>query len=122
MLCVAAGAAAHFITPEEVLASLQTPGTRNAFGIESAERDGKLPRLLLIRVGPHWSAVPEGRRIGAAEEWQYLWADAVPSGIVAILDAVTDQPLVNFDASGRAVLKSASTTTPPRAAPSPSPR
>ncbi len=118
MLCIAGSAAAHFITPEEVLASLQSPGTRNAFGIESAERDGKLPRLLFIRVGPHWSAIPEGRRIGAAEEWQYLWADAVPSGIVAILDAVTDQPLVNFDGNGRAVLKTPP-ASPPSARPSP---
>jgi hypothetical protein len=49
--------------------------------------------------------VPEEQRIKAAEQWHHLWRDSTPGGIVAILDAASDAPLVNFDAEGHATLK-----------------
>lgn len=113
-LCLALhalAAGAHHVTPDEVIRSLTQTGARSTFDITSAERAADLPRLLLIRVGPGWSRVYATRRIIAAEQWYELWRDAVPSGIVAIVDAA-DQPLVNFEPTGRATLREGPATTP----------
>lgn len=59
--------------------------------------------MLVVRVGPGWASVYPERRRDAAETWHHLWRDAVPSGIVAIVDR-DDLPVVNFDAAGLATV------------------
>jgi hypothetical protein len=102
---LAATAAAHGVQPADVVAQLQSAELRARFDIVGVAPNPKLPRLVLIRVGPKWHEVPEEQRIKAAEQWHHLWRDSTPGGIVAILDAVSDAPLVNFDAEGHATLK-----------------
>jgi hypothetical protein len=104
-MLAAAAAPAHWVQPADVVARLQSPELRSRFGIVSVEPNPKLPRLVLIRVGPKWHEVPVAQRIGAAEQWQHLWRDSTPGGVVAILEAASDAPLVNFDAEGHATLK-----------------
>jgi hypothetical protein len=72
--------------------------------VSAVARDEKVSRLLVIRVGSGCSKVPPDERTAAAEEWWALWRDAVPQGIVAVLDAETSASLVNFDPAGGARL------------------
>lgn len=97
-------AGAHTVPPEEILAQLRAPAAREAYGVEEASRLDKLPRLLLVRVGPGWRDVPPERRRAVAEEWARAWEHAVPQGVVSILDASTGDAVVNFDALGHAHL------------------
>ena len=75
--------------------------TRAAFGVESAYRDEKAPRLLVIRVGARWYERSEADRRAQAESWHELWRKNVPQGIVSILDARTGAPAVRFDRNGQ---------------------
>jgi hypothetical protein len=104
-MLAATTAAAHWIEPADVVARLNAPELRARFDIVSVAPDPKLPRLVLIRVGPKWHDVPGDQRISAAEQWQHLWRDSTPGGIIAILDATSDASLVNFDAQGHATLR-----------------
>lgn len=97
-------AAAHHATPEQVVARLNSADMRVPFDIASVERSPELPRMLLVRVGKGWAQIDAVRRVEIAEEWYTLWRDAVPNGILAIVDAA-DRPLVNFDPGGRARLQ-----------------
>jgi hypothetical protein len=97
-------AAAHHATPEQVVARLNSADMRVPFDITGVERPPELPRMLLVRVGRGWQQVDAVRRVETAEAWYTLWRDAVPNGILAIVDAA-DRPLVNFDSSGRARLQ-----------------
>lgn len=110
-LAVAAGvtvaAHAHRVGPEQVIAWLADPVRREAFAIRDVRRDPALPRLLLVRVTARWHTVPAAERVEAAEHWRHLWRDGVAGGIVAVLDAESDAPVVNFDARGRARLVAA---------------
>ena len=110
---------AHWATPEEMIRRLESDETRAAFDVREVRRDPALPRLLVIRVGPRWSEIPAERRTEWAEEWNHLWRSTIANGIVAVLDSATEQPLVNFDAEGRATLK---TTRAPTAHPAVPPR
>jgi hypothetical protein len=96
----AATGLAHTIPPDEVIARVL--GERARAGVASAERDAKVSRLLVVRVGAPWTQLPAARRLELADEWRHLWRDAVPQGIVAILDAETGKTVVNFDGAGRA--------------------
>jgi hypothetical protein len=98
-----ARAAAHHVTPDEVIQSLTNTGARKTFDITDVERSPEMPRLLIVRVGPGWTHVYPTRRVIAAEEWYQLWRDAVPNGVLGIVDAA-ERPLVNFDPDGRATL------------------
>ena len=106
VLAAAAAAHAHHATPEEVVTQLRGEEVRRAFDITSVERSADLPRMLLVRVGPAWTKVDPAQRVAAAERWYALWRDAVPNGIVAIVDTA-EHPLVNFDPGGRAHLRDA---------------
>ena len=75
--------------------------TRAAFGVESAYRDAKAPRLLVIRVGARWYERSEADRRAQAQSWHELWRKNVPQGIVSVLDAKTSAPAVRFDRSGQ---------------------
>ena len=75
--------------------------TRAAFGVESAYRDAKAPRLLVIRVGARWYERSEADRRAQAQSWHELWRKNVPQGIVSVLDAKTGAPAVRFDRNGQ---------------------
>ena len=84
---------------------------RASYDVTDVVRAENLPRLLIVRVGRGWASVDSLRRVSAAEEWYQLWRDAVPDGILGVVDAA-DQPLVNFDASGRARLRAPGPSRP----------
>jgi hypothetical protein len=100
---VATAAAAHTPLPEDVLASLGAPSMRVGAGIERADRDPRNPRLLVVRVGPSWFALPADARAAAAAEWYDDWRRVVPQGVVAVLDAGTDRVVVRFGRGGTVV-------------------
>jgi len=105
VLLASSGAGAHTLAPEEIIAQLRTPATREAYGIVEVARLDGLPRLLLVRVGPRWREVPALQRQEVAENWVTTWRHSVPDGIVSIVDAGSGDSLVNFDALGHAHLK-----------------
>jgi hypothetical protein len=92
-------AAAHWTAPETIVAELNGDAGRK-LGVERAERDAKVPRLLLVRVGERWYAVPAAARKAQAAEWLARWRESVEQGIVAVLDARTAKPVVGFGARG----------------------
>ena len=101
---VVGGAVAHWLTADDVMTELRQPAARERFDVIRVERHPDLERLLVIRVGPGWQRVAAAARREAAESWLARWRHAVPRGIVAVLDAATDRPLVNFEPGGRATL------------------
>jgi hypothetical protein len=108
LIAGAAGTAgAHRPGPDDVRAHILA--ARRQFGITAVERHADLPRLLVIRVGPEWGGAPIAIRLQAAEDWLSRWRHATPQGVVAIVDAASDRPLVNFDANGRATIKDGGT-------------
>jgi hypothetical protein len=106
---------AHLVTPDEVIQSLINTGARQKFDITAAERSTDMPGLLIIRVGPGWAGVYPTRRVVAAEEWYQLWRDAVPNGVLGIVDGA-ERPVVTFDPAGHATLRDAA---PAASAPTP---
>jgi len=68
--------------------------------VENAYRDAKAPRLLVIRVGGPWYQRSAADRRTQAQSWQTLWRTNVPQGIVAVLDATTNTPVVQFGGDG----------------------
>jgi hypothetical protein len=95
-LLVAAGAGAHWPAPDEIVAEVrETPG------VVDVTRDATVPRLLLVRVGPAWYALAAERRLTLADDWRSHWRQAVPNGLVGVVDAVTARPAVNYDGRGR---------------------
>jgi hypothetical protein len=109
---LAISAQTHWAAPEEVIARID--GAR-ASGVVGVGRDAAVPRLLVVRVGPPWHALPAAERRALAEEWRRDWRAAVPNGLLGIVDAERGAAVVNFDANGRARLVPASR---PQAAPS----
>ena len=102
MLAGLAGpAAAHWLPPEAVVARLNSEPVRRRWGVERAERDAKAPRLLIVRVGKRWYELPAAIRKAEAGEWLGDWRHNVPQGVVAVLDAASDQPVVQFGPGGR---------------------
>lgn len=96
-----ARAAAHTESPEAVVADLDGEWSRRAHGIEGVERDARNPRLLVVRVGSSWYALPPAARRDLAADWHRRWRTAVPQGVLAVLDARTAAPVVRFGAGGR---------------------
>jgi hypothetical protein len=115
-LLLAGSAAAHHATPPEVVARLNGTEMRTEYGIASAAIATDLPRMLVVRVGPTWFQVDAVRRVTAAESWYALWRDAVPGGVLAVVDAA-EQPVVNFDSAGRARLHDPAAARPTAAPP-----
>ena len=105
VLGTVAGARAHTVSPDEILARLRAPALREAYDVEDVSRLERLPRLLLVRVGPRWRDVPLEQRRAVAEDWARSWEHAVPQGIVSIVDARSGDAVVNFDALGNAHLE-----------------
>ena len=109
---MAPGARAHQLQPGHVISEIRSSPANDVFGIREVTRDPRLPRLLVIRVGPRWTTVPASERRSVAERWMAHWRETVAQGIVAIVDAATDRSLVNFDAEGRARLTDVPDITP----------
>lgn len=103
VLGTAAGAHAHTVVPEEVVAQLRAPELHEAYGVDEVRRLDGLPRLLLVQVGARWHDVPVAQRRAVAEDWARTWQHAVPQGILSVVDAAGDA-VVNFDAFGNARL------------------
>ena len=89
-------ARAHWMSPAEVVAEVGAPSSRKALGVEGVNHDQNNARLLIIRVGPDWYALPRAKRAKQAHEWLDLWHRSVEHGIVAILDAKSDKPVVRY--------------------------
>jgi hypothetical protein len=98
-LALGRAAAAHWTPPETIVAELNGEAGRK-LGVERAERDAKLPRLLLIRVGERWYALPSAARKAQSADWLARWRESVQQGIVAVLDARTATPVVDFGPRG----------------------
>jgi len=94
-------ASAHWLTPEAIVAELNSPRAREVLGVEGAVRDEKAPRLLVIRVGEGWYRLPSAARRTQAKDWLSTWRHSVAEGVVAILDARTQKPVVHFGPGGR---------------------
>jgi hypothetical protein len=107
---LAAPAAGHWVTPEAIVAELNAEATRTRWGVEQATRDAKVPRLLIIRVGPRWYALPAAARRDQALEWRERWRHNVPQGVVSVLDAASDAPVVRYEPGGKAAVL----TDPPK--------
>jgi hypothetical protein len=73
-----------------------TAEARASWGVEGAYRDAKAPRLLVIRVAGRWYERSAADRRTQAQSWHDLWRNNVPQGIVAIIDATTHAPAVEF--------------------------
>jgi hypothetical protein len=91
--------AAHTVPPETVIAELNGADAR-ALGVVSAKRDDRTPRLLLIRVDGGWHHLPQATRRRQAEGWRERWRHAESQGIVAVLDATSGLPVVNYGPGG----------------------
>jgi hypothetical protein len=89
------------VTPEEVVAGW-APETAPASACGVA-RDARLPRLLVVRVGPRWDELDDALRGETAEAWRELWRHAVPDGILAVTDE-SGRSRIGFDAAGGARL------------------
>jgi hypothetical protein len=87
---------AHWMTPDEVVAEVSSPQARTTLGVEAAVHDPQNARLLIVRVGSAWYALPRAKRVKQAGEWVDLWHRSVEKGLVAVLDARTDKPVVRF--------------------------
>ena len=101
-----APALAHWLSPKEITGGLnQNQPLKERTGLVSAREDPDLPRLLVIKMNrERWLTVPPEQRLFLAQQWYDDWSHNVEEGIVAILDAATDKPLVNYDAAGKARL------------------
>ena len=114
MLCPVLPAYGHRLPPEAVVERLRSAAEREHFGITSVEQSAELPRLLVIRVGLTWDALPPSERAGASERWLQAWRHVMDHGIVAIIDADSGASLVGFDAAGRATLRRRPTPPAPQ--------
>lgn len=100
LLALARVAGAHSLAPEVVVAELSAPASRVSLGIERAGPDARNARVLVVRVGPRWFALPVALRTSVAAQWRTAWRDAVPQGVVAVLDARTEEPVVRYGRAG----------------------
>ncbi len=110
---------AHWMRPEDIVAGLAGDAQlRERLGVVAVHIEPQLPRLLIIKVDrARWEAAPAQTRTKLAEEWLETWRHNVPAGIVAVLDAATEQSVVNFDGWGHARLRAVT----PALTPSPQP-
>ena len=96
VVLLAGNARAHWPAADAIVAEVA-----RAPGVVEARRNVAAPRLLLVRVGPAWTALPAARRLALADEWRRHWREAVPDGLVGVIDAATARPAVNYDGRGQ---------------------
>ena len=92
---------AHHLTVQQVLDGLNSDGMKKQAGVEEAAVDKKVTRLLWIRIGPRWYKLTDLERERLAVQWLKMWKDAVPNGIVSVVDLVTSEPVVSYHPSGK---------------------
>jgi hypothetical protein len=90
-----------------MVAALNAPETRTALGLQSAMRDARNPRVLVVRVDAHWFALDRADRLLQARLWRDDWRHAVAQGVVAVLDARTDLPVIDYAPGGAVFLRDA---------------
>ena len=100
LVALGGSAAGHETRPEDIVADLGSAASRTTRGVERAERSPSNPRVLVVRVGDRWYALPAESRRTLAAQWLADWRRAVAAGVVAVLDARTDQPVVQYGAGG----------------------
>jgi len=123
-LALAAPAAAHRVSPAEVVAQIGGAEARERYGVREVAPDPRLPRLLVVRVDARWDALPPALRRETAEAWRALWRHAQPQGVLAVAGP-DGRSRVGFDAAGRAQLHEAvgaDAGAPPPADPAGAPR
>jgi hypothetical protein len=98
------GVRAHHLAVSEVLETLNRPDVKSRAGIHQAVVDLRLNRHLIIKVNDTWHTLPATKRKQLAEVWRQLWQDAMKNGIVSVLDAKSNQPVVNYSPSGHVSL------------------
>jgi len=103
VLVAVSGAQAHTFTSEEIAASLAAPAARVATGAERVTIAPANARVLLVEVGARWYELTPEERSALAAQWREAWRHAVPSGVVAVLDAGTKSPVVRFAPGGDVV-------------------
>jgi hypothetical protein len=100
---LAVSARAHWVPPEAILAELNADAQRQRTGVERAVRDAAVPRLLVVRVGERWYKRPADVRRIEVGEWRETWRHTVAQGVVSVLDAATDRPVVRFGPGGAVI-------------------
>jgi hypothetical protein len=106
-LGLARHALAHSPTPTSMLDALNAPEARAALGVQRAEQDAKNPRILIVRVAPRWFELDRADRLLQARIWRDDWRRAVAQGVVAVLDARTDLPVIGYGPGGTVFLRTA---------------
>jgi hypothetical protein len=90
-----------------MLDALNAPEARTALGVRRAEQDAKNPRVLVVRVDPRWFELDRADRLLQARIWRDEWRRAVAQGVVAVLDARTDLPVIGYGPGGAVFLRDA---------------
>ena len=90
-----------------MLAALNAPEARAALGVQRAEQDAKKPRVLVVRVEPRWFELDSAERLLQARIWRDDWRRAAAQGVVAVLDARTDLPVIGYGPGGTVFLREA---------------
>jgi hypothetical protein len=103
--------AGHWPRPDEVAERIRSATDR---GVVDVRRDEAVARLLMVRVGPRWAELPAAERAALAEAWRREWREAVPNGLLGVVDAENGAAVVNFDAAGRARVVPAAQAAPSR--------
>jgi hypothetical protein len=96
---------AHTASAPTVIARISADDMKKAVDVVSVTTDPNLERLLIVHVGKRWHETDERLRRHVAEEWLHLWKDAVPNGIVGIVNESNGNSLVGFDVDGKATLR-----------------
>lgn len=91
----------HTVAKEEVVAYLNSPELHDSAGVEHAQFDEKLPRLLIIEVNEEWFKLAPPLRLSLAKKWHEIWRHSVPEGIVSIIDKHSGEAAVSFRPDGR---------------------
>jgi len=86
---------------------LNAPEARAALGVQRAEQDAKNPRVLVVRVEPRWFELDSAERLLQARIWRDDWRRAAAQGVVAVLDARTDLPVIGYGPGGTVFLREA---------------
>jgi len=92
---------AHHLTVGEVLEILNREEVKAQTGIAEAKVDPHLKRHLVIKVHASWFNLPPAHRERLAAAWLRMWKDAMKKGVVSVVGAKSNQPVVNYGPNGQ---------------------